>query len=128
MRSSPGAYTQERRDLLNNYGVIPAEAGIQGGKDPALPLDPRVRGGDGGGASGEGGEDLLDCLQLVAGDRGRHEDRRRDAGFAPLGDPVAYRGRAPEERRIGEPAVAHQPRQIISAPGSEGALDRRHLL
>jgi hypothetical protein len=28
--------------------VIPAEAGIQGPRVPVVPLDPRLRGGDGG--------------------------------------------------------------------------------
>src|SRR5205085_3419316 len=34
-------------------------------------------------ASCKGGEDFLDRLELVSIGRGRHEDRRRDAGVAP---------------------------------------------
>src|SRR5205823_12778765 len=46
-------------------------------------------------ASCKGGEDFLDRLELVSIGRGRHEDRRRDAGVAPRRDPSRTRAAGP---------------------------------
>src|SRR5947207_14996648 len=79
-------------------------------------------------ASCKGGEDFLDCLELVSIGRGRHKDRRRDAGVTPRRDTLAHpRGRA-EQRRIREPAVAHQAWDVGPAVLRDGGFDRRHLL
>src|SRR5205823_4829298 len=79
-------------------------------------------------ASCKSGEDFLDRLELVSIGRGRHQDRRRDAGVAPRRDTLAHpRGRA-EQRRIREPAVAHQAWDVGLAVLRDGGFDRRHLL
>src|SRR5438874_12064579 len=81
-----------------------------------------------GALSGKGGEDFLGRLQLVAVGGGRHQDRRRNAGGAPRLDVLAHLGGRAEQGRIGEPAVAHQARDLGLMTGRNGGLDRRHLL
>src|SRR5215213_5917613 len=74
------------------------------------------------------GKNFLDGLQLVAGGGGGDQDRGRDAAIAPPRDSVAHRRVRAEQRRIGEPAVSHQARDVVLAPVGERGLYRAHFL
>src|SRR5882757_6381507 len=62
----------------------------------------------GGATSPERGEDFLDRLHLVAGRRGRHQDRRVHARGAPGGDALAHLGGRPEQRVVGQPLIGEE--------------------
>src|SRR6516164_3999348 len=67
------------------------------------------------GSVGEGREDFVECGQLVAVDRIRHEHRRVETGSVPLAEPVAHFRGGTVERVVGDPPVGQIARDIVAA-------------
>src|SRR4051794_29887384 len=89
----------------------------------SCPLDGTVWGS---GSSGVELEELADGVQLAAGGR-RHHGDRRDTDLVPGVQALADLAGAAADRAVVDPGVRHQPRQRVAVAGVDGVLDGLHL-